>query len=306
MALIDRFRNQDGRRRLVEELTHHKLVDGDATLAAEVADRAEVLELAPADTLIEQTGTDNDVYLVLAGTCDVLVNGRPIAVRGPGDHVGEMAAIQPSQTRSATVVARDATVVAKLTEGDFADLAGRYPQMYRAIARELARRLLARNSTIGAYRNEVRIFIISSVESLGVARIIQAAFEHDPFHVEIWTDGVFRTASYTVQALEDEVDRADFAIAIAHADDVTESRGQSWPAPRDNVIFELGLFMGRLGVKRAILMEPRDDEIKLPSDFAGLTTVPYRYSAGRDGAALMGPACTRLRNHILEIGANNG
>ena len=52
---------------------------------------------------------------------------------------------------------------------------------------------------------------------------------------------------------------------------MTESRGKPWPVPRDNVIFELGLFMGRLGKERAILMEPRDEDVKLPSDLAGVT-----------------------------------
>ncbi|MEX3901302.1 MULTISPECIES: TIR domain-containing protein [Paraburkholderia] len=38
--------------------------------------------------------------------------------------------------------------------------------------------------------------------------------------------------------------------------------------PRDNVVFELGLSMGRLGRKRGILMEPRGEGVKLPSDMA--------------------------------------
>lgn len=306
MALIDRFSGDKGRRLLLDELASVKIVARNAALAAELADRSELLAIAPATVLIEQDGDDNDVYLILAGTCDIVVNGRPLRVRGAGDHVGEMAAIQPAQRRAASVIARDEMVVARISETDFADLGARYPELYRAIARELAHRLLQRNSTIGAFRKKIRVFIISSVESLGVARTIQAAFEHDPFDVEIWTDGVFKVASYTLEGLEDEVDRSDFAIAIAHSDDVTESRDQSWPVPRDNVIFELGLFMGRLGRKRAILMEPRDEKVKLPSDFAGITTVPYRYEAGSSALALMGPACTKLRNHLLEFGPNNG
>ena len=79
-----------------------------------------------------------------------------------------------------------------------------------------------------------------------------------------------------------------------------------WPAPRDNVIFELGLFMGRLGRARAILMEPRAAKLKLPSDLAGLTTIPYRFEAGRDAAPLIAPACNELRDHIARLGPNNG
>ena len=63
--------------------------------------------------------------------------------------------------------------------------------------------------------------------------------------------------------------------------------------------------MGRLGKARAILMEPRDEGIKLPSDLAGITTVTYRYVKGNDTAAIMAPACNALREHILRLGPNN-
>ena len=36
----------------------------------------------------------------------------------------------------------------------------------------------------------------------------------------------------------------DFAVAIAHPDDRTKIRDEDWPTPRDNVVFELGFFMG--------------------------------------------------------------
>ena len=63
--------------------------------------------------------------------------------------------------------------------------------------------------------------------------------------------------------------------------------------------------MGRLGKARAILMEPRDDNVKLPSDLAGITTIPYRFEVGADSAALLAPACNALRKHILSLGPNN-
>ena len=72
------------------------------------------------------------------------------------------------------------------------------------------------------------------------------------------------------------------------------------------MIFELGLFMGRLGRARAILMEPRDDKVKLPSDLVGVTTISYRFTPGPDGPALLGPACNALRDHIRTHGPNNG
>lgn len=79
-----------------------------------------------------------------------------------------------------------------------------------------------------------------------------------------------------------------------------------WPAPRDNVIFELGLFMGRLGKARAILMEQRGKDVKLPSDLTGITTIPYQFVKEGENAALMGPACNKLRDHINTLGPANG
>jgi predicted nucleotide-binding protein len=272
----------------------------------EAAQRGELVEFQSGETIIEQGADSNEVHLILAGSCDVIVNGRRIGVRGPGNHVGEMAAVQPTQPRSATIVAAERTVVLRLSEAAFADIAGKHPQLYRSIAQELSRRLLARNVMIGAFREQIRVFIICSAEALPIARIIAGAFEFDAFSVEIWNEGCFKVSNYTLQDLEAAVDNSDFAIAIAHADDVTESRDTAWPAPRDNVIFELGLFMGRLGRSRAVLMEPRDQDIKLPSDLAGITTIAYRFEKGGENERLMGPACNRLRNHIQALGPNNG
>ena len=115
-------------------------------------------------------------------------------MRGPTDHVGEMAAIQPSQRRSATVVAAEPSVVLRITEPQLSALGQKYPNIYRAIAKELARRLMQRNLLMTTRREKIRVFIISSVEALPIARRVQNAFEYDPFTVVIWTDGVFRAS----------------------------------------------------------------------------------------------------------------
>lgn len=303
--MIQRFQGDTGKRLRIEALANQKIVGGNRKLAEALANSVELLEVQPGELLIEQGSSENDVYLILAGAFDIIVNGRIVGRRVANDHVGEMAAIEPTQKRSASVVVAEEGVVARLTEADLAKFGSRYPEIYRSIAKELSRRLLQRNSLVNMTRDQIRVFIISSVESLDVARTIQNAFAHDSFTTVIWTDGVFKIANYTLQSLEDELDNSDFAIAIAHSDDMTESRGRAWPAPRDNVVFELGLFMGRLGKARAILMEPRDEGVKLPSDLAGITTIPYRYQKGKDAAAMMGPACNALRDHIRLLGPNN-
>lgn len=304
--MIDRFLGEKGRRLRIEAFLTQKLVLGDKVLAEELAERAELVPIPAGDTVIEQNGEDNDIFFIVAGTFDIVVNGRKVARRGPNDHVGEMAAIQPTQKRSASVIAVEDAIVARLSEATFTELASRYPQLYRSIAQELSRRLLQRNKFVNAFRDRIRIFVVSSTEALPVAREIQNAFAYDPFITVLWTNGVFRATNYTLESLEREIDDSDFAIAIAHADDLTDSRGKHWPSPRDNVIFELGLFMGRLGRSRAILMEPREGKVKLPSDLAGVTTITYRFEKGAGLAAMLASACNELRDHINSLGPNNG
>ncbi len=306
--MLDRFQGDEGCELRLEAFLTQTIVSRDIALAAELADQAELLEFDSGQTLIEQNGEDDDIYLILSGSFGIHINGRRIGVRGRSDHVGEMAAIEPTQRRSATVVADEPSIVGKLTAQQFASLGKKYPDIYRQISRSLARRLLERNKHVGAFREKIRVFIISSAEARHVGRMVRNAFEHDTNTIiaTLWTDDVFKVANYTLQDLESQIDDSDFAVAIAHADDVTESRDKTWPSPRDNVVFELGLFMGRLGRERAILMEPREDKVKLPSDLSGITTITYRYDDGKDAVAMMAPACDKLRAHVLKLGAFNG
>lgn len=297
---------KENERLRIEALSEQVTIGGSTELAALVDARGELVSIPAGTEFITQGDETNDVFFILAGVCDVLVNGRKIAKRGPRMHVGEMAAIQPTQRRAASCIATEEVVAVRLAEKEFTSIGDSHPQIYKAIAKELARRLLDRNSTIGQYREKIRVFLISSAEALPIARAIQSAFEYDPFLMVIWTDGVFRVANYPLQDLEAQIDDSDFAIAIAHADDLTESRGKDWPSPRDNVVFELGLFMGRLGRARAVLMEPREEKVKLPSDLTGITTITYNYEPGADAPALLAPACNRLRNHINSLGPHNG
>lgn len=305
-GLIERFRGDAGRSNLIDAILQQHIVSGNHKLAEELADRGMLVEVSEGEAIISQGDNDDDLFLIIAGSFRIVVNGRNVASRGRGDHVGEMVLVEPSQRRSADVIATEAALVAKFTSRDVSELASRHSDIYRVIARTLARRLLERNKLVGQHRENIRVLLITSTEALDVARKMQDALAHDDFLVRLWTDDVFKVASYAIESLERTLDDSDFAVAIAHSDDMTLFRGQDWPVPRDNVVFELGMFMGRLGRTRAILMEPREEKVKLPSDLAGVTTIPYSYQAGKDAAALMAPACNALRSHIKELGPFNG
>ncbi len=91
--------------------------------------------------------------------------------------------------------------------------------------------------------------------------------------VEPWTT-TFNPGTSTLQRLVDLTHEVDFAAFIFAADDWTshgEAPGQA--SPRDNVVFEAGLFGGVLGMRRTFILHA--DGAKLPTDLLGLTCVRY-------------------------------
>ena len=240
--MIERFTGADGRRVLVESLKDQTIVRGNKTLAEKIADVAELIEVPIGASIIEQDADSNDLFFILAGFFDVSAKGHTIDKRKAGEHVGEMAAVEPSLKRSATVTALEKSVVCKIDEPTLSILGSQFPDVWRSLAKELAQRLSQRNALLPDARDHIRVFLISSAEGLEVARAVENAFERDTFKVHLWTHGTFRISEYPVESLELELNRSDFAIAIVQPDDVTHSRGTEKPSPRDNVIFELGLY----------------------------------------------------------------
>jgi predicted nucleotide-binding protein len=82
-------------------------------------------------------------------------------------------------------------------------------------------------------------------------------------------------------------------VLVAGPDDEVTSRGTTAGAPRDNVVFELGLFMGALSRSRTFVCVPGGVALKIPSDLKGMTNIKY------DGAAT-DPA-TAVEGAVLEL-----
>lgn len=135
------------------------------------------------------------------------------------------------------------------------------------------------------------LFIGSSREAMDVAYALQRnlEYESDP---TVWDQGVFRPMRQTLVDLVAEAARTDFAVFVFAPDDVADIRGETKAIVRDNVLFELGIFIGALGLERCFIVAPRDaPNLHLPSDLLGLE--PLRYAADRrDGRLLaaLGPA----------------
>lgn len=145
------------------------------------------------------------------------------------------------------------------------------------------------------------LFIGSSVEALDVAYAIQENLEFD-CEPTVWSQGVFQPSSAALVDLLKFCDRAEFAIFVFTPDDIVQMRGQTFPAARDNVIFELGLFVGALGPNRCFYVVPFGEDLHLPSDLIGVE--PLRYVADRSDRnlrAALGPPSNKIRQAIRSI-----
>jgi hypothetical protein len=150
-----------------------------------------------------------------------------------------------------------------------------------------------------------RLFIGSSTESLEIANAVQANLDHDAT-ITIWNQGVFNLSSETLNDLLNALDKFDFAIFIFKPNDVSIIRNQHVSTVRDNVIFELGLFLGRLGKERVFYLKDKSiKDLHLPTDLIGFASGTYD-GQREDGnlQAALGPFCfevsKRLKNYIYE------
>lgn len=142
-----------------------------------------------------------------------------------------------------------------------------------------------------------RIFIGSSGESLDIAHSVQEALEPVADTI-VWDQGVFQPSMTTLEAIFQALDSSDFGIFILGADDVTTLRGSQVKTARDNVLFELGIFAGRIGIGKTFFMVPDGVEgFHLPTDLLGITHLKFR--ANRDNLmASLGPTCTRIKRAL--------
>ena len=146
------------------------------------------------------------------------------------------------------------------------------------------------------------LFIASSVEGLTVAEAINANLDHDT-HPTLWRAGTFKLGSGALEDLVKKSSTIDFAVFVFTPDDIVTIRKQEIAVARDNVVFELGLFIGALGKERCYVVKPRGVEMHLPSDLLGITTADY-VADRPDGdiASALNSACKEIKDQIKALG----
>ena len=144
-----------------------------------------------------------------------------------------------------------------------------------------------------------RIFLGSSGKQAYLLQALTKGLE-DVAIVEAWTT-VFNPGVGTLERLVELTREVDFAAFIFAQDDWTSvgapSPDASQASPRDNVVFEAGLFGGALGMRRTFILHANG--AKLPTDLLGLTCVRYD---GATADAEIESICEKIRNAIENEG----
>lgn len=300
-SMLSRFQGDVGRGRLVDALKAQVVLGGDDNITSAFADVATISELLPGEILIRQGSVNNELFFILSGAFRIFVNGREVAIRQAGQHLGEMAIIDPSSRRTATVIAAEQSIVAQVDEKAFSYVADKNPRLWRALALGLSRRLDERKKFHAEPNSKPILFIGSSKEHLSAAEAIGPLIPETLASVTLWSEGVFGASNFPIDDLETQIKIADFAVLVVGPDDQVTSRGIESAAPRDNVVFELGLFMGALSRSRTFLLVPLGLKIKIPTDLLGLKCLQFDPTAANPADGIRAAI-----NELIEIIAKKG
>lgn len=141
-----------------------------------------------------------------------------------------------------------------------------------------------------------KVFVGSSTEGLPVAIALKTMLAED-LDIEVWNEGtVFGLGDATLEALERAVVAYDFGLFVFTPDDKLLVRSARLPVARDNVLFELGLFVGKLTRRRAFVVRA-GGTLSLASDLAGITTATFS-QAESDLAKALSSAVSAIRRAV--------
>ncbi|HEX5011402.1 MAG TPA: TIR domain-containing protein [Planctomycetota bacterium] len=123
-----------------------------------------------------------------------------------------------------------------------------------------------------------RIFLGSSGKQEKLLAALKRGVE-DVAQVDAWMSS-FNPGTTTLERLLELCREVDFAAFVFARDDWTAANVSAAPppeagqaSPRDNVVFEAGLFGGVLGMRRTFILHA--EGAKLPTDLLGLTCIRY-------------------------------
>jgi hypothetical protein len=156
--------------------------------------------------------------------------------------------------------------------------------------------------------SEIRIFIGSSSEARDIAGSLSTILRREGFVAKTWYSGTFYPGEHYFESIKREVILADYAILVVTPEDKIVKRGKRTYATNDNVLLELGMFIGVLGIIKVFYLSISDNregevkEVPLPSDLKGIKFLNVTRSHSdeifnQDLANI----CTTIKDRIIQL-----
>lgn len=159
--------------------------------------------------------------------------------------------------------------------------------------------LIIENDNLKKY-NKPRVFIGSSSEGYDLVEAIIEGLSKCAICVP-WEKGVFNLSSFAIDDLIKKTDEVQYAIFVFHPSDLSLKRGKLKDSVRDNVIFECGLFVSKLGRRKVFFMAPDNHEnLDIPSDLQGMNLGNYDNNLVDDPVLATQRFCIKVKNRIKE------
>lgn len=287
---------------IITHLSDQRILRGVSQKVIErIAKRGRIVVVEDETVLTRQGDNDGDLFFILDGKIRELINDREMAVRESGESVGDLSVFNPQLKRSATLIARERVMLLRLQSEDLKPILKKERErsifLYN-LANVFACRLRERSKFQLRPNACPRIFIGSSLEAVEIARKLRVELEKSKAVTVVdWTDGVFRPSRSSMECLESLAPTCDFAILLLSGDDRILYRGKELDAPRDNIVFELGFFMGKIGRQRSYFVL---NSAKIPSDLNGETFLAYKL--GKRGRISWGNTVDTIVDEVKKMG----
>lgn len=147
------------------------------------------------------------------------------------------------------------------------------------------------------------LIIFSSGKAVPVAEAAKLNLERD-FTVDLWTENFFdENNTLPLNTFLKKLLCYDLAVLVLGDDNVQlekDGATQVW-VPRDNVVFELGATMARMGTQKTFLLTPEEPSVKLPTYFKGIEPLTYQKREDGNYVAGTGGACINIRDRVRRL-----
>jgi hypothetical protein len=158
-------------------------------------------------------------------------------------------------------------------------------------------------STPGESLRTPKVFIASSTETLGTAEALRLSLARLGVGGLIW-NRAFKLSRTNIENLETIGAQVSGAVFVMGAEDALIFRARKFSAVRDNVLFELGLFVGKLGRSQCVAVTPSTINWRWPSDLDGVATIRMTASMFRPAGAKNLAANAEIRRMANRLAAH--